>query len=277
MSKDNPKTKQEIPSLKSLERDFSQKFAYPASSKTYLQGSRPDIKAPIRMIEQLPTRVGEEMIPNPPVPVYDTSGPYSDPDIVIHLENGLPRLRERWIEERNDTVQLSGPSSEYGVARSQDEATQNLRFAHISAPRVAKAGSNVSQMHYARQGIVTPEMEYVALRESMGLEQLRKDPAYKQLLKQHPGKSYGANLPDLVTGEFVRSEIAAGRAIIPANINHPELEPMIIGRNFRVKINGNLGNSAVTSSINEEVEKMVWSIRWGADTIMDLSTGKHIH
>ena len=218
MSKDNQKAKHEIPSLKSLERDFGQKFAYPASTKTYLQGSRPDVKAPIRMIEQLSTRVGEEMIANPPVPVYDTSGPYSDPDIVINLEKGLPRLRDGWIAERNDTVQLSGPSSEYGVARSQDEATQNLRFAHISAPRVAKAGSNVSQMYYARKGIVTPEMEYVALRESMGLEQLRKDPAYKLLLKQHPGKSYGANLPETVTGEFVRSEVAAGRAIIPANI-----------------------------------------------------------
>ena len=166
-------TKHEIPSIKSLERDFGQKFAYPASTKTYLQGSRSDVKAPIRMIEQLPTRVGEELISNPPIPVYDTSGPYSDPDILINLEMGLPRLREAWIEERNDTVQLAGPSSEYGVARSQDEATQSLRFAHISAPRVAKTSQNVSQMHYARQGIVTPEMEYVALRESMGLEQLR--------------------------------------------------------------------------------------------------------
>ncbi|MDP3621988.1 MAG: phosphomethylpyrimidine synthase ThiC, partial [Polynucleobacter sp.] len=254
--------KPEIPTLKSLERDFGQKFAYPASTKTYLEGSRPDIKAPIRMIEQLPTAVGKEMVANPPVPVYDTSGPYSDPDIVINLEKGLPTLRKSWIAERNDTIQLAGPTSEYGVARSKDEATQHLRFAHIGAPRVAKAGANVSQMHYARKGIITPEMEYVALRESMGLEQLRKDPRYTQLLKQHPGKGYGANLPEIVTPEFVRQEIAAGRAIIPANINHPELEPMIIGRNFRVKINGNLGNSAVTSSINEEVEKMVWSIRW---------------
>ena len=189
MSSGNQKSsKHEIPSLKSLERDFGQKFAYPASTKTYLQGSRADIKAPIRMIEQLPTRAGEQLIPNPPVPVYDTSGPYSDPEIVINLEKGLPRLRENWIAERNDTEQLSGPSSEYGVARANDAATQNLRFAHISAPRVAKSGHNVSQMHYARKGIVTPEMEYVALRESMGLELLRKDPAYKQLLKQHPGK-----------------------------------------------------------------------------------------
>ena len=190
MSKSKNQTKHEIPSLKSLERDFGQKFAYPASTKTYLQGSRADIKAPIRMIEQLPTRVGDELISNPPVPVYDTSGPYSDPEIVINLENGLPRLRDSWINERQDTDQLAGPSSEYGVARSQDEATQQLRFSHISAPRVAKAGKNVSQMYYARQGIITPEMEYVALRESMGLEQLRKNPEYKQLLKQHPGKSY---------------------------------------------------------------------------------------
>ena len=154
MSDTNTKSKPEIPSLKSLERDFGQKFAYPASTKTYLEGSRPDIKAPIRMIEQLSTRVGEEMVPNPPVPVYDTSGPYSDPDIVINLEKGLPLLRKNWIEERGDTVQLAGPSSEYGVARSQDAATQNLRFAHINPPRVARAGQNVSQMHYARKGIV---------------------------------------------------------------------------------------------------------------------------
>ena len=168
--------KPEIPTLKSLERDFGQKFAYPASTKTYLEGSRSDIKAPIRMIEQLPTAVGKEMVPNPPVPVYDTSGPYSDPDIVINLEKGLPKLRADWIAQRGDTEQLAGPTSEYGVARSIDAATQHLRFAHIGAPRVAKSGANVSQMHYARQGIITPEMEYVALRESMGLEQLRKDP-----------------------------------------------------------------------------------------------------
>ena len=165
MSNKNPKTKPEIPSLKSLERDFGQKFAYPASTKTYLAGSRPDIKAPVRMIEQFPTRVGEQMVPNPPILVYDTSGPYSDPEIVINLEKGLPPLRESWIAERNDTEQLAGPSSDYGVARSKDVDTQHLRFAHIRAPRVAKAGQNVSQMYYARKGIVTPEMEYVALRE----------------------------------------------------------------------------------------------------------------
>ena len=240
-TKDQKKSKPEIPSLKSLERDFGQKFAYPASTKTYLEGSRPDIKAPIRMIEQLPTKTGETETSNPPIPVYDTSGPYSDPDIVINLEKGLPKLRSNWIEERKDTQQLTGPSSEYGVARAHDAATANLRFAHIAAPRVAKSGANVSQMHYARKGIITPEMEYVALRESLGLEKLRQDPRYTQILKQHPGKSFGANIPDVITPEFVRSEIAAGRAIIPANINHPELEPMIIGRNFRVKINGNLG------------------------------------
>ncbi len=266
-----------IKTLDSLERDLGQKFAYPASTKTYLQGSRSDIKAPIRMIEQLSTEINGKTVPNPPIPVYDTSGPYSDPDVVINLEKGLNKLRQKWIEERNDTENLSGPTSSYGIARSKDPETEHLRFSHISPPKVAKKGANVSQMHYAKKGIITPEMEYVALRESLGLQELRKDPAYKQLLKQHPGTSYGANLPEEITPEFVRQEIAAGRAIIPANINHPEVEPMIIGRNFRVKINGNLGNSAVTSSINEEVEKMVWSIRWGADTIMDLSTGKHIH
>ena len=264
--------------IDSLERDLGQKFAYPASTKSFLIGSRPDIRAPYRLIEQTPTKTSTgAVLENPPIPIYDTSGPYSDPEILIHLEKGLPPLRKAWIEERNDTDQLSGPTSTYGQARSQDPSTQHLRFAHISPPRVAKTDRNVSQMHYARQGIITPEMEFVALRESLGLQALRQDPRYQQILKQHPGHSYGANLPEEVTAEFVRQEIASGRAIIPANINHPELEPMIIGRNFRVKINGNLGNSAVTSSINEEVEKMIWSIRWGGDTIMDLSTGQHIH
>lgn len=263
--------------IDSLEKDLGQKFAYPASKKIYLQASRPDIKVPIRMIEQHATELNGKKTENPPIPVYDTSGPYSDPEVIINLEKGLAKLRKQWITERNDTEELSGPTSLYGIARAEDPETKHLRFSHIAPPRVAKKGANVSQMHYAKKGIITPEMEYVALRESLGLEQLRQNPAYKQILKQHPGKSFGANIPEIITPEFVRQEIAAGRAIIPANINHPELEPMIIGRNFRVKINGNLGNSAVTSSINEEVEKMVWSIRWGADTIMDLSTGKHIH
>ena len=261
-----------------LEKELGQKFAYPASTKSYFVGSRPDIKAPYRLIEQTPTKTSSgEMLQNPPIPVYDTSGPYSDPEVLIHLETGLSTLRKNWIEERADTEVLSGPTSTYGIARATDPVTSHLRFAHIAPPRVAKANQNVTQMHYARKGIITPEMEYVALRESLGLQELRADPAYQKLLKQHAGNSFGANLPGVVTPEFVRQEIAAGRAIIPANINHPELEPMIIGRNFRVKINGNLGNSAVTSSINEEVEKMIWSIRWGADTIMDLSTGLHIH
>jgi len=267
----------DIPSIEVLEKDFEQKFAYPASEKKYLTGSRPDIRVPLRWISQQSTQINDQKIANPPIPVYDTSGPYSDPDVQINLKKGLPHIRKNWIIDRADTVELSGPTSSYGQARAQDPKTQDLRFAHISPPRVAKPGKNVSQMHYAKQGIITPEMEFVALRESLNLKALRANPEYELLLKQHPGESFGAHLPDEITPEFLRQEIASGRAIIPANINHPELEPMIIGRNFRVKINGNLGNSAVTSSINEEVEKMVWSIRWGADTIMDLSTGKHIH
>ena len=267
----------DIPSIEVLEKDFEQKFAYPASEKKYLVGSRPDIRVPLRWISQQSTQINDQKISNPPIPVYDTSGPYSDPDVQINLKKGLPHIRKNWIIDRADTLELNGPTSSYGQARAQDPKTQDLRFAHISPPRVAKPGKNVSQMHYAKQGIITPEMEFVALRESLNLKALRANPDYELLLKQHPGESFGAHLPDEITPEFVRQEIAAGRAIIPANINHPELEPMIIGRNFRVKINGNLGNSAVTSSINEEVEKMVWSIRWGADTIMDLSTGKHIH
>ncbi|WP_432258993.1 phosphomethylpyrimidine synthase ThiC [Cupriavidus sp. TMH.W2] len=267
-------------SFESLESDLDQKFAYPASSKTYLTGSRPDIRVPLRTILQTSTRTDKGEMSNPPIPVYDTSGPYSDPDVHIDLKAGLPALRAKWIEERGDTEMLSGLSSEYGRDRANDPATAHLRFAQLTNPRRAKAGANVSQMHYARRGIITPEMEYVALRESLNLQALYDKPEYKALLRQHPGNALGAGLPlrpEDITPEFVRQEIASGRAIIPANINHTELEPMAIGRNFRVKINGNLGNSAVTSSLAEEVEKMVWSIRWGADTIMDLSTGKHIH
>ncbi|MWL85989.1 phosphomethylpyrimidine synthase ThiC [Cupriavidus sp. SW-Y-13] len=267
-------------SFESLESDLDQKFAYPASSKTYIPGSRPDIRVPMRTILQTATRTDKGEMGNPPIPVYDTSGPYSDPDIHIDLKSGLPAVREQWIAERGDTEVLSGLSSEYGLARANDPATAHLRFAQLTNPRRAKAGANVSQMHYARRGIITPEMEYVALRESLNMQALYDKPEYKALLRQHPGNPLGASLPmrpEDMTPEFVRREVAAGRAIIPANINHTELEPMAIGRNFRVKINGNLGNSAVTSSLAEEVEKMVWSIRWGADTIMDLSTGKHIH
>ncbi|MDT6963549.1 phosphomethylpyrimidine synthase ThiC [Cupriavidus sp. SZY C1] len=267
-------------SFESLESDLDQKFAYPASSKTYLVGSRPDIRVPLRTILQTATRTEKGEMANPPIPVYDTSGPYSDPDVHIDLKAGLPPVRAQWIAERGDTEVLQGLSSEYGQARANDPATAHLRFSQLTNPRRAKAGANVSQMHYARRGIITPEMEYVALRESLNLQALYDKPEYKALLRQHPGNALGAALPlrpEDMTPEFVRREVAAGRAIIPANINHTELEPMAIGRNFRVKINGNLGNSAVTSSLAEEVEKMVWSIRWGADTIMDLSTGKHIH
>ena len=246
--------------------------SYPASEKVYIQGSRADIQVPMRKItlSDTPVHFGTET--NGPLYVYDTSGVYTDPNVEIDLQNGLASVRADWIEERNDTEQLSGPSSKYGRERLEDASTAHLRFEHIRKPRQAKAGKNVSQMHYARQGVITPEMEYIAIRENQNMEKMRD--LYKG---QHPGNSFGASIPEVITPEFVRDEVARGRAIIPANINHPELEPMIIGRNFLVKINGNLGNSAVTSSIEEEVEKMLWGIRWGGDTIMDLSTGKNIH
>jgi len=258
-----------------LSDEITRPFA--GSKKIYIEGSRPDIRVPMREISQAVTQTdsGDEV--NPPITVYDTSGPYSDPEVEIDLLKGMPDVRTGWIEERNDTEFLDGPTSEFGQQRQTDPELASLRFEHIRTPRRAKAGQNVSQMHYARQGIITPEMEYVAIRENCRLQELRQDPRYTKLLKQHPGESWGANLPDVVTPEFVRDEVAAGRAVIPSNINHPELEPMIIGRNFRVKINTNIGNSAITSSIEEEVEKMVWSARWGGDTLMDLSTGKNIH
>lgn len=250
---------------------------FPNSKKIYVQGSRPDIRVPMREVEQAITSTdrGDEI--NPPIPIYDTSGPYTDPQAHIDLLAGLAPVRNQWIAERNDTEQLSGPSSEFGSERQSDPALAHLRFEHIHAPRKAKPGMNVSQMHYAKQGIITPEMEYIAIRENLKLQEMRNDPRYSALLRQHKGESFGASIPEEITPEFVRDEVARGRAIIPANINHPELEPMIIGRNFRVKINTNIGNSAVTSSIEEEVEKMVWSARWGGDTLMDLSTGKNIH
>mgnify|MGYP001079766964 FL=1 len=266
--------------LTQLSEDISLQFAYPNSAKHYIQGSRDDIRVPLRMIQQDPTITTDGEEANPPIPVYDTSGPYGDSTQTIDLKEGLSNLREAWIEERGDTEKLPGLSSQFSRERLSDPKTAHLRFKVITEPRRAKQGQNVTQMHYARQGIITPEMEFVALREQMMLDKFMSDPAYSKLLRQHAGDDYGANIPkrpEDITPEFVRQEIAAGRAIIPANINHPELEPMIIGRNFRVKINGNLGNSAVTSSLTEEVEKMVWSLRWGADTIMDLSTGEHIH
>ena len=266
--------------LDRLSHDLGIQFAYPHSDKIYLAGSRADMRVPLRQIRQDDTVSAQGREPNPPIPVYDTSGPYGDPNAEIDLKQGLADVRGTWIAERGDTEQLAGLSSEYGQARAHDPQTAHLRFNQITRPLRAQSGKNVTQMHYARRGIITPEMEFVALRERMKLDELMRDARYEKLLRQHAGQSFGANIPnhpDQITAEFVRSKVAAGRAIIPANINHPELEPMIIGRNFRVKINGNLGNSAVTSSLTEEVEKMVWSLRWGADTIMDLSTGAHIH
>ncbi|MCG8066226.1 MAG: phosphomethylpyrimidine synthase ThiC [Candidatus Thiodiazotropha taylori] len=247
------------------------------SSKIYVEGSTPDIQVPMRQVEQEATSASFGAEENPPIPIYDTSGPFTDPQQTIDLMQGMPDLRTPWIEARGDTQRLDGPTSEYGQSRQNDPELAHLRFEHIHAPRRAKAGANVTQMHYARQGIITPEMEFVAIRENCRLQELREDPRYAKLLRQHAGEGFGAKIPDEITAEFVRSELAAGRAIIPANINHPELEPMIIGRNFRVKINTNIGNSAITSSIGEEVEKMAWSARWGGDTLMDLSTGNNIH
>jgi len=242
------------------------------SSKVYVQGSRPDIQVPFREISlsDTPSSFGAEK--NPPVMVYDTSGPYTDPAIAIDIRSGLPALRAKWIEERNDTEQLDGPSSTFGQARKTDPELAEMRFNLLRLPRRAKKGMNVSQMHYARKGIITPEMEYIAIRENQ-----RRENMSELLQTQHKGHDFGASIPKVITPEFVRSEVALGRAIIPVNINHPEIEPMIIGRNFLVKINANIGNSALGSSISEEVEKMVWGTRWGGDTVMDLSTGKNIH
>ncbi|WP_091242276.1 phosphomethylpyrimidine synthase ThiC [Aquimonas voraii] len=251
----------------------------PGSRKIHVTGSRPDLRVPMREIRQsdTPALFGAE--PNAPLSVYDTSGPYTDADARIELTAGLPRLREAWIAERGDTEVLAGISSQYGLKRLHDSKLDSVRFPSLRPPRRAKAGLNVSQMHYAKRGIITPEMEFVAIRENQRREALVEQVRAQGLARgrMHAGQDFGAALPGLITSEFVRDEIARGRAILPNNINHPESEPMIIGRNFLVKINANIGNSAVTSSIAEEVEKMVWSIRWGADTVMDLSTGKHIH
>ena len=244
----------------------------PNSRKIYVEGSRPDIRVPMREISQADTPAGMGAEKNPPIHVYDCSGPYTDPAVKIDIRSGLPAMREGWIAERNDTEQLTAPSSQYGKLRLADPELAELRFNLLRAPRRAKPGHNVTQMHYARKGIITPEMEYIAIRENQKVENL------SELLKtQHHGERFGAPIPKIITPEFVRDEVARGRAIIPANINHPEVEPMIIGRNFLVKINANIGNSALGSSIQEEVEKMTWAIRWGGDNVMDLSTGKHIH
>ncbi len=245
------------------------------STKIYVSGSRPDLRVPMREIRQSPTPIGEDKFEqNPPVSVYDTTGPYTDPEVTIDIYKGLSPVRASWIAERDDTEQLDGLSSEYGRRRAADIKTAGIRFPNPPLPRRAKAGANVSQMHYARQGIVTPEMEYIAIRENQRLQQAREAGLPTT---QHPGQNFGASIPAEITPEFVRDEVARGRAVIPANINHPEIEPMIIGRNFLTKINANIGNSAVTSSIDEEVAKMTWAIRWGGDTVMDLSTGQNIH
>ncbi|MEZ2604719.1 phosphomethylpyrimidine synthase ThiC [Kluyvera intermedia] len=252
--------------------------AFPNSKRIYITGSQPDIRIPMREIQLSPTLIGgskdtPQFEENEAVPVYDTSGPYGDPDVAINVQQGLAKLRQPWITARNDSEELDDRSSAYTKERLADDGLDELRFTGLLTPKRAKSGHCVTQLHYARKGIVTPEMEFIAVRENMGRERIRSE----VLRHQHPGMSFGASLPENITPEFVRDEVAAGRAIIPANINHPESEPMIIGRNFLVKVNANIGNSAVTSSIEEEVEKLVWSTRWGADTVMDLSTGRYIH
>ncbi len=258
--------------------DSLQGEAFPNSRRIYLQGERTDIRVPMREIQLSPTLVGggkdtPQYEENEAIPVYETAGPYGDPEASIDVHAGLAKCRASWIAERADTEELPQVSSGFTQQRLADEGLDHLRFELLPRPRKAKAGKNVTQLHYARQGIITPEMEFIAIRENMGRERIRGE----VLRQQHPGESFGAHLPANITAEFVRQEVAAGRAIIPANINHPESEPMIIGRNFLVKVNANIGNSAITSSIEEEVEKLVWSTRWGADTVMDLSTGRYIH
>ncbi len=251
---------------------------FPNSKKVHVEGSRPDIRVGMREISLAPTLIGgdrdnPQFEPNESIRVYDTSGVYTDPDYDIDIYSGLPKLRERWIEERGDTQVMEGLSSEFANERLSDDTLDDIRFPNLPKVRQAKPDSRVTQLHYARRGIVTPEMEFIAIRENMGRQKYRDE----VLTQQHPGQHFGANLPKEITPEFVRQEVAAGRAIIPSNINHPESEPMIIGRNFLVKVNANIGNSSVTSSIEEEVEKMLWSTRWGGDTVMDLSTGRNIH
>jgi phosphomethylpyrimidine synthase len=250
---------------------------FPGSEKIYVTGSiHPSVKVAMRQInlsdsKAMFTRGEFVKDKNQPVVVYDTSGPFTDPAIDIDVKKGIPAIRQQWIEERRDVEKLNEISSDFGKERLYNSDLDHLRFEHLKKPLVAKKGHNVSQMYYAKKGIITPEMEYVAIRENQKLQEII------EIAPQHVGNSFGARTPKYITPEFVRDEIAAGRAILPNNINHPESEPMIIGRNFLVKINANIGNSALSSSIEEEVEKMVWGIRWGADTIMDLSTGKNIH
>jgi phosphomethylpyrimidine synthase len=252
---------------------------FPGSKKLYIkafnESNQSDIHVALREIHLSPTQLANDKTEyNPPVRIYDTSGSYSDPDKIIDVRKGLDSLRKNWIEGRNDTEILSGNSSDYAKIREMNIALESLRFDLQRSPIRAKSGKNVTQLHYARQGIITPEMQYIAIRENLAMAEDEMDEHNKH---QHPGENFGAATPSYITAEFVRSEVARGRAVIPANINHPESEPMIIGRNFLTKVNANIGNSALTSSIEEEVEKLVWSTRWGADTVMDLSTGKNIH
>jgi phosphomethylpyrimidine synthase len=257
-----------LKTMSKVKEAFIQPF--PNSQKIYVEGSRPDIQVPMREIT-LTNTIGELAENNDPIHVYDTSGVYTDTNVKIDLRKGLDNIRSNWVDERNDTEKLDGLSSTFSNERLDNIDLDSLRFEYLNSPKRAKDGKNVSQMHYARQGIITPEMEYIAIRENCKWQD------YKDQIGQQKGESFGADIPEVITAEFVLSEVARGRAVIPANINHPETEPMIIGRNFMVKINGNIGNSALGSSIEEEVDKMVWGIRWGADTIMDLSTGKNIH
>ena len=255
---------------------------FPASRKVFVTGTTPGLRVPMREISLTPTRSmnGGNPTPNEPITVYDTSGPYTDPSLKVDVRMGLAALRRDWILSRGDVEQLPDVTSQYGRMRAADPKLADLRFQHVRKPLRAQPGKNVTQIHYARKGIVTPEMEFIAIRENQSREvarELASRNGHGGGVAQHPGQPWGASIPAVITPEFVRDEVARGRAIIPANINHPESEPMIIGRNFLVKINSNIGNSAVASSIEEEVEKMIWSIRWGADTVMDLSTGKNIH
>ncbi len=255
---------------------------FPASRKIYVDGIQPGVHVPMREISLAPTKAMNETDPiiNPPVLVYDTSGPHTDPSVTVDVREGLAPLRRPWVLTRQDVEELPEMTSAYGRRRAADPKLVDLRFGHIRKPLRAKAGMNVTQLHYARKGTVTPEMEFIAIRENQSREaifELASRDKHDRGITQHPGFAWGTSIPSVITPEFVREEVARGRAIIPSNINHPESEPMIIGRNFLVKINSNIGNSAVASSIEEEVEKMIWSIRWGADTVMDLSTGKNIH
>ncbi|WKB80043.1 phosphomethylpyrimidine synthase ThiC [Cellulophaga omnivescoria] len=255
-------------------QDGITRHPFPNSKKVYVSGKLfPELKVAMREIELSDTvdSLTKSRTPNQPVTVYDTSGPYTDPNKDIDVHKGIERIREQWILDRGNVEQLDGFSSKYCNERLNDKSLDHLRFGHLKKPMRAKKGENVSQMHYAKKGIITPEMEYVAIRENQRIDEMTR------LSKQHPGQDFGASIPAKITPEFVRDEVARGRAVIPSNINHPEAEPMILGRNFLVKINANIGNSATTSSIEEEVEKAVWACRWGADNIMDLSTGQNIH